>query len=422
MTLAIKKTTKEIQQLFKAQIDKKIDNYLNSCTHCGLCADACLFFTETSNPEYTPINKIKPLADIWHHEYTVAGRLKKIFNKKNIINKKKLSHWQHLIYDSCTMCARCTLACPASIDIVYIIRKTREAMVASGYAPKDMQDAAKRALTIGSPMGVTFKTLQAQIKHIEKELGFLLPIDKANVDYLVVFSSMEIVNFSEYISSIAKIFKHTKKSWTISSKAFEATNTGIQIGDSQIAKKLLNKIVNTAEKLKVNYVISPECGHAYTALRWDGPNLIGRQYKFKVLHITELLQQLQKQEELILQKTINDRVALHDPCQISRRGGVTQPQQLLNDISNNLITTDDNGVYNWCCGAGGGVSAIEDAKDLRLKVFNKKYSQIKDLNIKLLVSPCANCRIALEIGLEHFNNENIEVIGLTELVADSIVK
>ena len=34
-------------------------------------------------------------------------------------------------------------------------------------------------------------------------------------------------------------------------------------------------------------VISPECGHAYAAIRWDGPNFIGRAYTFEVIHILE---------------------------------------------------------------------------------------------------------------------------------------
>ena len=57
-------------------------------------------------------------------------------------------------------------------------------------------------------------------------------------------------------------------------------------------------MVDAAEKLKVKNVIGPECGHAYTALRWDGPNLLGRPYAFKVVHILELLDELRKQGRL----------------------------------------------------------------------------------------------------------------------------
>ena len=52
---------------------------------------------------------------------------------------------------------------------------------------------------------------------------------------------------------------------------------------------IANRIVVSAEKLKVKTVVSPECGHAFTALRWGGPNLVGRAYPFNVVHILELL-------------------------------------------------------------------------------------------------------------------------------------
>jgi Fe-S oxidoreductase len=31
---------------------------------------------------------------------------------------------------------------------------------------------------------------------------------------------------------------------------------------------------------------------------------------------------------------------------------------------------NDHGKINWCCGAGGGVSANEDANEIKIKVFN----------------------------------------------------
>ena len=77
--------------------------------------------------------------------------------------------------------------------------------------------------------------------------------------------------------------------YTISSDYFEATNTGVQLGNSNLAATLIERVVAAAEKLQVKYVISPECGHAYTTIRWDAPNIIGRPLPFKVVHVMELL-------------------------------------------------------------------------------------------------------------------------------------
>jgi len=237
---------------------------------------------------------------------------------------------------------------------------------------------------------------------------------------LLLMSSAEIMQFSEFIGAMAKIFKHADVSWTFSSEAFEATNSGIQIGSSDLAAELVQRVVDAAENLKVKAVISPECGHAYTAIRWDGPNLIGRSYKFDVIHVLELLDQLRQEGKIILEGLDTNKITFHDPCQIVRRGGITQePRDLLNSISSNFVEMPCSGKWNWCCGGGGGVSANPDADELRLKAFAIKKNQLDVTGAKTLVTSCSNCRNMLEDGIEEYEMD-IEVVGLTELIADHL--
>ncbi|MGB5396575.1 MAG: (Fe-S)-binding protein, partial [Gammaproteobacteria bacterium] len=316
---------------------------------------------------------------------------------------------------------RCTMVCPVGNDITYMIRKMREGMAASGNAPEGLIGASTRAIEIGSPMGVKFPALKAQAKHVQNDTGIEIPFDVEGAEYLVMMSSMEIMNYPEYLEAIAKIFKQAGKSWTISSEAFEATNSGIQIGVSDIARELVSRIVNAAEKLKVKTVISPECGHAYTAIRWDGANLMGKPFNFKVRHILEVLDEF-RQQGLIKTEGMEDaRLTFHDPCQLVRRGGVIeQPRNLLNMVASNFVEMNDSKIMNWCCGAGGGVSANEDADEIRLKAFDRKKSQLDELHVERVVTACANCRIQLEDGLEH-NNMDLPVVGLTEMIAEHLV-
>ena len=116
------------------------------------------------------------------------------------------------------------------------------------------------------------------------------------------------------------------------------------------------------------------------------------------------------------------RLTFHDPCQIVRRGGLLeQPRNLLKLVAKNFVDTADHGKMNWCCGGGGGVSAIEEAEPLRLQAFKVKKSQLEETGAKTLVTACANCRIVLEEGLEHYHM-NIPVVGLTEMIADHLTE
>ena len=406
----------------KEQIDSSVAAFFSSCVHCGMCADACLFYTETGDPERTPINKTEPLRRIWKSEYTLLGRIGKMFGLTAKVDDKLLTDWETLVYDSCTLCGRCSMVCPVGIDITLMIRKTREGMAAAGHAPIDLIGATKRAVTIGSPMGVKLPALMAQIRHVEQDTGLKIPIDVVGAEYMLLLSSMEIMNFPEFIEAIAKIFDKAGVSWTIASEAFEATNSGIQIGVSDIAAELVQRIVDAAEKLQVKTVISPECGHAYMAIRWDGPNLVGKAFNFKVRHILEVLDEFRKDGRLKISGKEEQRLTYHDPCQISRRGGVIeQPRNLINMFSDNFVEMPDTGKMNWCCGAGGGVSSNERADEIRLKVFQRKKDQLDAIKPDAIVSACSNCRIHLEDGLEEYHMD-IPLISLTETLADHLAE
>ncbi len=171
-------------------------------------------------------------------------------------------------------------------------------------------------------------------------------------------------------------------------------------------------------RLPMPYVISPECGHAYTTIRWDAPNFLKRKLPFKVVHIMELLDQLRSEGRLKTKGNFDEKVTYHDPCNISRRGGViNQPRNLLNMFAPNFEEMDERGDMNWCCGGGGGVSSNERAEPMRLKVFDVNKRQLDELQATTIVTACSNCRHMLEDGLE-LNDLEHEVIGVTELLAE----
>ena len=407
-------------ETLKSQVDARVESYFSSCTGCGVCAEACLFYLETGDPRYTPIYKTEPLRKVWKNEYTLWGKLSSGLGLSSPMQESDLSDWEELVYDGCSMCSRCSMVCPVGIDIAYLIRKVKEGLAAAGFVPVDLQAAGERALEFGSPMGLTAQSLRAATAALEKEHDINIPIDVEGAEYLCMLSSSEVVLYSEFIAALSKIFSAAGVSWTLSSKYFEATNSGVQMGNSNIARELLERNVAVATELKVKTVISPECGHAYTTIRWDGPNILGRALPFKVVHIMELLEQLRAEGRLKTTCCFDEHLTYHDPCNISRRGGVLkQPRNLLNQVAPNFIEFNETMEMNWCCGGGGGVSSNERAEPLRRKVFNIKKRQLDELKVTTLVTACSNCRTMLEEGLEE-NDMDVSVVGITEIIADHL--
>ena len=150
----------------REEMDAPVAAFFSSCVHCGLCATACPFYVETGDPKYTPIYKLEPMRLLWEQEYTLWGKLKGLVGLGKKVTDQMLEEWEPLLYDSCSMCGRCSMVCPVGNDIQYMIRKAREGMVASGHAPEGLIAASVRAINTGSPMGLQWKTLDVQIKHV----------------------------------------------------------------------------------------------------------------------------------------------------------------------------------------------------------------------------------------------------------------
>jgi Fe-S oxidoreductase len=214
---------------------------------------------------------------------------------------------------------------------------------------------------------------------------------------------------------------HLGVDWTFRLDGYEATNFGLLAGNSAAQKQLTLKLIEAAVSCGAKTVILPECGHAYTALRWMGANMYGEPLPFKVQHIAEFLADQARAGRLKLKK-LDKSVTFHDPCQVVRRGGAIEaPREVLKALGVELREMYPTKGTNWCCGGGGGVVANHRADELRYKTFKIKMEQIEDTGAEMPVTTCANCRQTFDDGQAHFKWD-VKMHSLLELVADHLVE
>ena len=139
-----------------------------------------------------------------------------------------------------------------------------------------------------------------------------------------------------------------------------------------------------------------------------------------MIHIIELLDRFRAEGKLnVSGEKDSAKITFHDPCQINRRGGINkEPRNLLNMVADNFVETDDAGTMNWCCSGGGGVGANQRANDIQFKAFEMKKRQFEKVAPEKIVTMCAFCHTTLEDQLEKRNMDDIEVLGLTEMMAE----
>lgn len=403
-------------QAFMRDMTRSAATYMESCIHCGHCAEACHFYVTSGDPRYTPIWKLEPFKQAWKREAGPFASLYKTFGRKKPIDAGELREWQELLYDSCTMCGRCTLACPMGIDIAALVAQARHGMFAAGLVPHELWAVAERAEREGSPLGATPKVLKERIEWLSDEHQVDIALDRQRADVLVTLSSIELMKYPKSLVALAKILNRLGVSWTFRSDGYEATNFGLFSGNLAWQRDMSMKLIEAAIACGTKTMVLPECGHAYGAMRWQGANMYGKPLPFRVLHISEFLAEAVREGRLAL-KPMQGTVTFHDPCQVSRRGGATgAPREVLAALGAGLREMPPAGDANWCCGGGGGVVTLHRADEHRYRAFEIKMKQVEATGAERLATSCSNCRLTFDDGQAHYQWDR-KMESLLELVA-----
>jgi Fe-S oxidoreductase len=386
---------------FRSDLTRTAALHLEACIHCGRCAEACPFHLATGDARYTPALKFQPLRRM--ERATLAD----------------LEALQPLVYDACTMCGRCTLACPMAIDIAALVGIARRALFAADLAPPDLRAVAERAHREGSPLGVTPQVLRERLEWIADEHDVTIPLDAAQAEVMLTLSSIEVMKYPDSVAAMARILASSGMSWTVRTAGYEATNFGMLAGAASWQREATMKVVDAAIACGAKVVLVPECGHAYSALRWQGAAMAGRALPFRVLHVSEFLAECLESGRIHV-KAVPGSVTFHDPCQVSRRGGATEaPRAVLAALGAELREPESSGDLGFCCGGGGGVSANRRADPLRYAAFEIRIRQLEAPGAERMVTSCANCRQSFDDGAAHAGRKP-GVGSFVELVASQL--
>lgn len=406
------------KHVFIQKIDAQVALDLESCLHCGMCAEACHFYEGTGQGRYAPIHKLKLLRKVYRRELGPFRLVHRLLTRD--LTAAELEQWQELVFDSCTECGRCDMICPVGVHLSRGVHITRQALAAAGLAPAELRALDAEQKRTGAIFGAGVELLRSALDTLRAQ-GIQAPLDKPRADYLVLTTAPDLLIYRSSIAATARIMNHLGVDWTFASNAFEAANSGALSGDEAAQRQATQRIVDAALACGAKFVVVPECGHAYPALRWEGPNEIGRDFPFEVLAISELLGREIDSGRLRLKPLApGKRVTFHDPCKLGRKGGVfDEPRKALAALGVELRETASKGTTNYCCGGGAGVFLIGRAAPLRAAAFRIKRDQFDATGAESVVTSCQSCRMSFAAGAQQ-NNWNVPVESLVELVANNL--
>ncbi|MGQ9553916.1 MAG: (Fe-S)-binding protein [Anaerolineae bacterium] len=401
---------------------RQLEAYLHACAHCGWCNDACHYYVASQNPEQVPTYKADQLRKVWKRKYDWLGKLLPWWVGAKDLDEEQLARMAEIAFRDCTFCGRCTVNCPFGVDTRLIIRTIRAMITATGKAPEILEQLANAAVAREENLEFFKEFYLEQIKELEKELQEKTGDPKASIPVEVEGAEFLYVPLSgaHTILPAAQIFHEAGQSWTLS--MFEASNYGVFLHDIPRAKRIVERVINEAKRLKVKEVIITECGHAYTTFRWTAPNWFPEPWPFKVRSLVEVIDEYIREGRIAVNPSGNDMaVTYHDSCNLGRNGGVLEePRRILQACVTDFREMTPNRRQSYCCGGGGGLVALPEYQEQRLLAGKPKADQIRATGAECVVASCDNCRHQLGELNEHYNL-NVKVVGVAELVANALM-
>jgi Fe-S oxidoreductase len=409
---------------------------LYTCTECGRCKEVCPAFTTD-----------KPLS---LHEFNDDLKHELFANADNIIKKSKLAATltdgedaseqneaikaqmaelnskNKLIGDiissdtlwACTTCRACEEVCPVTIEQVPRIVAMRQGQtLMEGVYPQELDVALKGLERNGNPWGIGYDKRADWAEGLDVKTM----AEDSDVDYLLwIGCAGSFDDRTKKVSiSLVKILQKAGISFAILGKEEKCTGDfARRVGNEMMYQMMAEENIGTLNSYKVKKIIAA-CPHCLNTLKHEYPQQGGN---YEVIHHTQFIHDLIKQEKITLNKSVQGSLTYHDPCYLGRYNSTyDEPRSILNSISNNgLQELDRHGSESFCCGAGGGRMWLEETIGKRINV--ERAEEIVEQKVNNVAVACPFCLTMIEDGMKELSKENdVKTLDIAELVANNMV-
>jgi len=409
-------------------------HYLEACIGCAACAASCPYFYVSE--EYSPVDKAEAARRILRTKYTFAGRILGSLVGAKRPSEKDLDRLLDIAY-RCTGCGSCYETCTVGIYSGGLVFRLREMLTSVNRAPALLQKLSEMEAS-----GGYYEAFKEEWQKLVEEAGRLGVKVGAKAEVLLMVTGADLLVGFETVVNALKVLKRLGVDVAIPDRPL-----GIRppisyfIGDSSSVKKVLEDIVGYIEKLSPKTVALLDGSHVYKYLRFEASAILGRKPSFEVKHIVELLYEYAKAGVLKLSK-VGEKVTWHDPCYLSRWGGVREePRTLLAGAAEFVEAPKKYGEVS-CTGGGGGVAMLH-GKQFELynsiarvdpsqqgeflkrlsadfeRAVSRRINELKATGAKTVVAACWDCIYSINTGAQ-LSGVELRAIHIVDFIAKAL--
>jgi heterodisulfide reductase subunit D len=380
---------------------------LDTCSHCALCTETCPAYDISKNPLHAPGVRSAETVKLFDKKFSLLAR---VLGERKITDQDVADLSESAYH--CSLCGRCREACPFGFQTHQLWIKVREIVNELGGNPENVVRLGKLMGENMNPYGLEPDTRLDWADYTDLENPPAK--DSAEIAYFVGCTTAYKGANHEVAFSVSSILNHLGEDWTLLGEdEWCCGNPSLISGDEHTAKVYAKHNVEALESRGVKKVIT-SCAGCFRVIKFEYPILLGRKPSFEVVHAVEYLRDKLSTGDLKVKPT-DVNVIYHDPCELSRLGGVIEaPREALAKLAGSVLEFDERGIDVRCCGGGGLLQAVDN--DMRLSIVKKRLDEAKEKGADILVSACPACKLAFMDGVRE-HKTGIEVLDLLELAA-----
>ncbi|MCD4804379.1 MAG: (Fe-S)-binding protein [Desulfobacterales bacterium] len=390
-------TEEQIEKVINEVIDKetgvRLQTYVNTCIHCGLCAEACHWYLSNDRDvSFAPVTKVKDT--IWV-----------MLEKKGKVDAAFIKRCSQIAHTECNVCRRCGMYCPFGIDIAYMMLVVRRICAKLEMVPLYLQDTVNSHAATMNQMWVKpdewIDTLQWQE---EEAQGYVpsarLPLEKEGAEIMYSVIGPEPKFLAQLLGNITVIMKVAGLDWTMPATAgWDNSNMAMYSGDFEIMARVERLHHETAQRLKVKKIVMGECGHAFRGGEYDGPTWLGwMSPPIPIVHAVAFYYDLIKSGRIKIAKKVEGPVTAQYPCNIVRNAGLgSKLRYIMSAVCEDFVDLIPNDRHAFCCNAGGDtINCGPPWKKIRVQSAKIQSENFKRTGAHTIVTPCHNCHSGVE--------------------------
>lgn len=385
-----------------------VDAY--ACIMCNRCQDAC--------PAYATGKELSPAAYEVNKRYFIKEHA-------NALAEGEIPEYTLLDFAlsesalwACTSCAACVDICPVGNEPMFdILNIRRDRVLMESEFPKELQGAFNGMERNQNPWNIN----DDRLAWVKEDPSLKVPTTEDNPDFDVLYwvgcAGAFDQKGQEIARSFSKILNHAGVNFAVLGNNESCTgDSARRAGNEYLFSMMAEANVETLNGAKVKKIVAT-CPHCLHTLKNEYPQFGGN---FEVIHHTEFIDHLQKENKLQLRPAKeNQKITYHDPCYLGRHNDVfDEPRSNVKMLGMDFVELDRSASNSFCCGAGGAQMWKEEENGSE-PIRQNRMKEIQESGAELVCTSCPFCLTMMRDASNELE-AGVESKDIAQLIAERL--